>query len=289
MVKTSGNSTAEYERSTHARARQRGQVERLAMPMPDQKFLLCDECRRQSHAPLDVENEATLPGHLLPPAADAPLAVYRWMLGHHVAICSWRLLADLLETALRKPSRTAEILEEGAFLVDVYSAMLTYAGSCTAETYAQCVRPRMMEVSPSFSGTWARDYEYAQYLEHRLSPDPHGAFGIACRKMAILHMSQAKRLVPGGVSLLKAAGRHAANRASEPERELFDRFFLTERRAGCQWSFHTQLVRRISQIVCDLRMRPLSLVGYDEPAVQPALSCEATLGRLASIVTGATR
>jgi hypothetical protein len=105
----------------------------------------------------------------------------------------------------------------------------------------------MMKTSPSFSGTWARDYERVLDLVRRVSPAPRCAFSVAYRTMRTIHMSQAKRLVPDGASLLKAAGRHGANETTDLERELFDRFFLTERKAGCGCSFRVQLVRRMNE------------------------------------------
>jgi len=163
-----------------------------------------------------------------------------------------------------------------------------YAGSCTPEIYGSVIRTRMVESNPSFSGTWARDFERVRQLLDALAPAATSALGMAQRNNRIVHMMQAKRLVPSGVSLLQASKGRTDGETTAAERDLFDRFFRLERRRVCEWEFRAQLSRRVSLILCDLQLRPMSNTGLAGPVQQSALMCEEILKLLADHSHGET-
>lgn len=253
------------------------EISHLAIPFPDEPFLHCTECVSGRHERLGIERASETP-----PLSAADLAYLRWILGHHVAVCIWRLLADALRET-RAPSRDESQPGRAVFLLDAYSAMLVYTGSCTAEVYKTTLRPKMMATSPAFSGAWARDYEPLRKLVKVHSLDRTGPLAQAYRANVAVHISQAKRLVPDGVSLLQSSHGSAA-KVTDEERELFDRFFRIHRARCCRWQFGKQLVSRISIVLDDLRRQPLPPEVCAEPESHPALAVEKTLQRLVDIV-----
>ncbi|OEV32236.1 hypothetical protein AN219_00050, partial [Streptomyces nanshensis] len=63
---------------------------------------------------------------------------YRWLVGHQLAFVMWRLLRQTLEDARCVPD--ADMLDRAARLYDIYTLLLLYTGSCSAERYAATVR-----------------------------------------------------------------------------------------------------------------------------------------------------
>jgi hypothetical protein len=52
--------------------------------------------------------------------------------------------------------------------------------------------------------------------------------------------------------LLQAAGHRPGGRVATALQDRYDAFFLVERAAVCRRTFTAQLVRRLSQVACDL-------------------------------------
>jgi hypothetical protein len=212
-------------------------LDRLRLPMPDTPFAECGGC-----TPLP-------PGSWPTHGDEHVMSLYRWVLGHHLVFCVWRLMCDYL-------SQTGS---ENALadLYDAYSALLLYAGSCTEEIYAVAIRPRMAACHPGFSGMWARDYERVHQLLGRVPPAAGRRLKRAVRFNRLVHIAVAKRLVPSGGSLRRDSGNQASV-TTDAERDLLDSFFLTERALVCRHEFADQLTRRIILALTDLTIHPVS-------------------------------
>ncbi|MGM1063884.1 L-tyrosine 3-hydroxylase [Saccharothrix sp. Mg75] len=226
----------------------------LRLPAPDAALADCvPPCRRP-------------PALRLPDAlSDADsLGWYRWVLGHHVAVCVWRLLGDRLSDALR-PDAPEEAGDAVAGLYDAYSALLLYSGSCSPETYATVIRARMKARHPAFSGTWARDYEHVSDLLGRFKPVAGDRVKRALRTNRLVHMTVAKRLVPRGKSLLRESGMDPT-RVTDADRDRFDDFFGIARAGVCRAEFDDQLADRVALVVEDLAARP-DTAHYDNDDV----------------------
>lgn len=183
--------------------------------------------------------------------------MYRWQLGHHVAFCVWRLLAESLIAAGTDHQTRTEHIETAAFLYDVYSSIFLYAGSCTPESYARVIRERMAQVEPAFSGRWARDYEHVRATLGSVHTEPGSVLRQALKRSRTAHMAMALRLVPSGVSLLKQAGRPSNTAPTERERDILDEFFLTARAAVSRVDFTQQAEERIIRVIDDIERAPL--------------------------------
>lgn len=256
-------------------------LEALEIPFPDQSMAGCDEIScLQKHSILDTP--ARRPPHLYPPDDEGGLALYRWHVGHHLSVCIWRMLADLLAGLAGATSQQAGE-EEAAFLFDAYSAALIYAGSCTSEIYKSVVRQKMIDVNPAMSGTWARDYDRIHRLFPTLGVAPDSLLRSAYGTNHRVHMQQAKRLVPEGGSLLQQAGR-AFDDVTDVERAVFDSFFAIERKMVCRRHFYFQMARRLLQSLDDMRLKPLPYHHFADASRDFAERCEAILGRLAKSI-----
>ncbi|WP_327417488.1 hypothetical protein [Streptomyces sp. NBC_01233] len=221
----------------------------LRLPMAETPLAPCDgfSCRGQ-------EGRAGIPAprfELGTKTDDEAHAWYRWLLGHHVSFGVWRLICRSLSEAAGDADLTAE-------LFDAYSALLLYSGSCTPQVYADAIRPRMMSCHPAFSGTWSRDYELVRLLlGHPLQGEPRSRLNGAVKFNRLVHVLVAKRLVPGGSSLLRDSGR-GSGLTTDAERDLFDAFFSTRRVTTCACEFVDQLLDRIDLILADLTAHPVT-------------------------------
>ncbi|MDR6593482.1 L-tyrosine 3-hydroxylase [Saccharothrix longispora] len=223
----------------------------LRLPMPDAGFADCAPPCRRPPLPPPVGVEAD---------PDA-LGWYRWMLGHHVAVCVWRLLCDHLPEAPANPA-AGEVVAD---LYDAYSALLLYSGSCSPQTYATVIRARMKARHPAFSGTWARDYEQVSELLGRFRPFAGERVKRALKTNRLVHMTVAKRLVPQGKSLLRESGMDPT-RTVDTDRDRFDEFFGVDRAEVCRDEFADQLADRVRLVLDDLAARP-DPVRYDNADV----------------------
>lgn len=228
------------------------EIVRLRLPRPTERFADC--------APTQSEPIASCPRT---PARDVPtLAWYRWVLGHHVSFCVWRLMLETFATA----DGDSEVESALAALYDSYSALLLYAGSCSPEIYETVLRARMRAVNPAMSGTWARDYREVLVCLGRLPLAPDSPLKAALRFNRLVHMSVGARLVPGGRSLLRDAGRDAHQEPTPAEIDTVDEFFRTDRAPVCVHEFLDQLRVRVRAVLADLAANPIEL-RYDRPVV----------------------
>ncbi|RNL83160.1 hypothetical protein [Halostreptopolyspora alba] len=194
---------------------------------------------------------------------------YRWMVGHHTAFAVWQSLARLLRSIAETPAPAAHTIRQAAKLYDVYSVLFLYAGSCSADRYAATVRADMTASHPAFSGQWARDYrpipDLLRQVRARLPADLAASLTEAAAHNHQVHMAVAKKLVPDGVSLLQQAARDPGHGPSEDDHELYDAHFDVRRRLVCQPFFTAQLVRLLTQCLCDIADH-----GLEDPDAVPA-------------------
>ncbi|WUI03962.1 hypothetical protein OHR68_19905 [Spirillospora sp. NBC_00431] len=180
---------------------------------------------------------------LLPPAQAVDVAWYRWITGHQTAFLGWRAL----RTALARAAPTSEI----AALLDLYSVLLLYTGSCSPSVYERLIRPRMMRWRPDFSGEWAPDHQGIPRALKQAVED-HPQLRSTRRVNVQVHAAVAERLVPQGGSLLQDAGRHAGDEPSEEEFGSYDRFFDTERGPVCEHALRAQFLHWLLKVVSDV-------------------------------------
>jgi len=173
-----------------------------------------------------------LPAYPVPPEASSvtEIARFRWILGHHAAFLTWRTAYRALTAVLAREDEEAVRLAATAY--DVYSALLLYTGSCTADVYASAIRPAMAAADPAFSGRWASDYKplpnLLQEIRRTQSSRRLAPLLRAVRTNQLVHMSVASRLVPDGVSLLREAGYDRRSPVTNRQRAVFDEFFAVE-------------------------------------------------------------
>lgn len=208
------------------------------------------------------------------------IAFYRWMVGHHISICTWRLLDEELATLDAWPAEENQKSLGVAFLMDTYTAALVYAGSCSPETYASVIRPIMIASNPSMSGTWARDYESLSERIKGHAPLPSTEFAKAYRRNHQVHMHLGRHLVPQGKSLLQETGR-VHDVVSDAEYTAFDQFFRVNRRSTTWAQFKFQYLRCILQTLADLKARPLVSESFPAACQGAALTCFETFSKLA--------
>lgn len=226
-----------------------GGVVVLPLPLPSDHLL--DDGKRRGGTKL------VRPRCPAPPSDPGELAVHRWVLGHHLAFGVWRMLGDELEHAHRC-GLASGATDRLAAWYDRYSGAQVYAGSCSAEQYATVIRPLMAACSPAFSGVWARDYERVANLAEHVTPMAGPVLKNAIKRNRLVHMALAKVLVPEGSSLLKQSGRRPWDGATDAECDLFDEFFLVQRRPVTKSEFLAHMLRRTAMAQRDLRIHPLT-------------------------------
>jgi hypothetical protein len=246
----------------------------IAIPMPEEGLLSPDPGHLH-----DTETFSRLTSLAIPTQEIEHLAFYRWMVGHHIAICAWRMMDEELRKTSTWPQEENEHTRNIASVMDVYTAALVYAGSCSPETYGAVIRPAMIAANPSFSGTWARDYESLRKRITICAPSSSSAFMQVYRKNHQVHIHLGKHLVPQGKSLLQETG-HAHCTITEPERKQFDQFFLVDRRPTSWGEFKLQFLRCLYQCLSDLRIRPLVIEQYPSVCQDVARACTEILSKL---------
>ena len=196
-----------------------------------------------------------------PPGSEAAHARYRWYLGHQVAFCVWVLLAGQLRAIASRPDAAGEAVPAAAGLLDAYSVLLLYSGSCGGEIYQTVIRPEMAAAHPAFSGTWAWDYQPIPALLRQLrGTAPGSALAPHARANLAAHVAVGEHLVPGRKSLLREAGRRRGL-VSAAEYDLFDRFFLVRRAPVTTADLLGQLSTRLAHLSTDLGAVPLPRIG----------------------------
>ncbi|MFI0479683.1 hypothetical protein [Actinomadura sp. 9N215] len=197
---------------------------------------------------------------LVPPVRLADLAWYRWITGHQTAFLGWRAL----RSALARAAPTSELIA----LLDLYSVLLLYTGSCSPSVYEQRIRSRMMRWHPAFSGEWAPDHQgIPQALKQAADDRPD--LRLARRVNVHVHAAVAERLVPEGGSLLQQTGRPAGRAPSYEEFDLYDRFFDTERGPVCEHALRAQFMHWLLKVVSDVESCGLY---YDGPPLSAAVA-----------------
>ena len=202
-----------------------------------------------------------------PPGSAAAHARHRWYLGHQAAFCVWVLLAGQLRAIASRPDAAGEAVPAAAGLLDAYSVLLLYSGSCGSEIYQNVLRPEMAAAHHAFSGTWARDYRPIPGLLRQLRATvPGRALAPHARANLEAHIAVGEHLVPGRESLLRAAGRRRGEGVSAAEHDLFDEFFLVWRAPVTTADLAAQLSTRLTDVAADIVAVTLPLIGT--PAVQ---------------------
>jgi L-tyrosine peroxygenase len=229
----------------------------LILPWPAEPIASCDDCG-DGHDDITVL-EVSLRSAQLPPAGERHRAWYRWLHGHQLVFCVWRLLSETLAPSAVGAAIDETALDQAADLFDAYAALLVYTGSCTPSVYRDVIRPRMVAADPAFSGTWARDYEHVLAMLGRLVMQPASPLSQAVRRNRIVHMAVAKRLVPTGRSLLRDAKHRPTETVTDTDRRKFDDFFLTRRAPTCRPIFASQSIHRIARVLHDVDSYPIAV------------------------------
>lgn len=188
---------------------------------------------------------------------DAPdeLFWFRWITGHQVCFVVWRLIAQLLDDVNHGWRSPYQAIEPMCRLVDGYSAMLLYTGSCPRDLYGELIRPSMRLRHRAFSGSWAPDYWPIRDLFRGRQPAAlwsadAGELLDAITFLHLVHDGVAAKLVTDGKSLLRQASvrrpkHHMAGM-------IYDTYFMTLRAPVLRHDMVTQLLRRLVAIAQDL-------------------------------------
>jgi hypothetical protein len=184
----------------------------------------------------------------------------RWLLGHQLSFCVWRLLSEQLTSIVRARRPRSEGIAGGVAMYHAYSVLLLYSGSCPPEVYLRTIRPAMAAADPAFSGRWARDYESIPLLLRtirQIHPTRFtGDLLAAARANQLVHMAVGRRLVSEGPSLLRGSNREGQP-VTDRERDIFDAFFRVRRVDTSRSVFIGQLLALAGQVTDDLAERPL--------------------------------
>ncbi|SDD12567.1 hypothetical protein [Actinokineospora iranica] len=242
-----------------------GTVEPLVLPEappPDagERPHRCPQPIAADLALLRLAAEGGRPRLLTPPEDERERIRYRWWVGHHAAFALWQTLTATLDRILREPRPSPRTVDAATRMLDCYSVLFLYSGSCSAEQYAATLRRDMHAYDPAFSGTWARDYERIPELllrvKHRHPRSLVGPLNRASRANKLAHVAIAKKLVPNGASLLREAGRCPHAGAMGNTQDRYDAFFRVRRERVCERVVAAQLVRRLAQVLRDLADEP---------------------------------
>jgi hypothetical protein len=226
-------------------------------------------------------------------------ARYRWMIGHHVSFCLWLAQGWLLRSIVLDRRPSSDQVAAAARLFDLYSLMLLYAGSCTREYYEAVIRPDMRAWHPAFSGEWSRDYPVVAALLHDIRAQHQESVSqplvAASQRNHRVHLAVARKLVPGGYSLLKEAGRRPVKGGTSVENDLFDAYFRVRRASVCHCVFVGQAVTRLERISQDIHEfglhpePPAPLIPEDGPElVRLEQDAAESLSWLAGLLTHLT-
>jgi hypothetical protein len=233
------------------------EVDELVLPAADRRLAPCPA----RHEPPGV------PGVV--PVGSEQRIRFRWLLGHQVTLCVWRAQGWLLHAIVSGCRPPGAWTTAAVRLFDVYSLMLLYAGSCSPEEYDRVLRADMRSWHPAFSGEWFRDYPVIPELVRRITAERSatvsGPLAVASRRNRRTHMAIARKLVPGGVSLLRETGRRPAAGGTPEEAALIDAYFRVRRAPSCHGAFAAQAVARTELAVADISAR-----GLHGAAVPPA-------------------
>ncbi|MEV5646202.1 hypothetical protein AB0L67_39910 [Streptomyces flaveolus] len=260
-------------------------VELLILPMPAQPFT----CPRPHTAAEDRWWRETVGAAPTPPSGTEERSWYRWVIGHQVAFCIWRLMCDELSTVPPGDQPAGDVtaaMDRVAALYNSYSALLLYTGGCTPEIYHSVIRHNMISAHPAFSGTWARDYELTLTLLSERAEHRSAALKAALKTNRLVHMSVAKRLVPSGGSLLRDAGA-AHVPVTEADRRRLDEFFGAARGAVCRQDLVAGVRRRLAAILRDMEEYPLDVVYEREQVDSTQARAASHLEWLGAAVAGA--
>ena len=206
---------------------------------------------------------------------------FRWITGHQIMLMFWHLLTKELKK-LKNHDMSAAKLMFCLQLMHGCTLIYEYTGSCSKQYYNQYIRPFMLLVHKSFTGTWAIDYislpSLVKLVTHKkstisaviaLQKELWKAY--MCSQKA--HINVAKRLVPEGTSLLQQAQKSgiAHSAIQSHHHRLFDLFFLVDRKKVSMLDFQRNLVRRIKAAIEDLKTHPVDsplCLNYDKTLLE---------------------
>ena len=180
---------------------------------------------------------------------------FRWITGHQVCFVVWRLMAQLLADVKNGWRSPYQAVEPMCRLMDGYSAMLLYTGSCPRNLYGVLIRPSMRLRHRAFSGSWAPDYWPIRELFRGRQPSAMwsadaGELLDSIALLQLVHDGVAAKLVTDGKSLLRAASvRRPRHRMAGM---IYDTYFMTVRAPVLRHDVVTQLLRRLVAIAQDI-------------------------------------
>ncbi|MFJ6674700.1 hypothetical protein ACIQMJ_26680 [Actinosynnema sp. NPDC091369] len=219
---------------------------------------------------------------------------FRWITGHQTTFAVWQYLARAQHDAEAEPDEPRHLAVMGR-LVQAYTAMLLYTGSCPNDVYHEVIRPSMFLQHRGFSGAWAPDFAPVRRLlrgrRFPWSDTPAGQeLERHVRTYHEVHAGIAAKLVPGGRSLLQETV--AETRLLHPEMRavVYDNYFLTLRAPVARHEVARQLVRRLKAIALDVTENGLYPgQDADTPDLPPELRSPEVVAHereFTSIVTG---
>lgn len=222
---------------------------------------------------------------------------FRWITGHQLSFLVWRwatLVLHLMEAQLLDPNHARRLLR---MCVDSYSGLLLYTGSCPPSLYHRLIRPSMHLRHPAFSGSWAPDFPPVRRLfrgratvAEAVGPDAAALRDAVTRNQRV-HELVAAKLVPNGVSLLRAADPVNLRQDMRVLNLIFDNYFMTVRAPLTRGDFLAQLLRRVYVVNQDLAMTACvggDTLRGDAPAAQRPVPADldAGCGRLPQELLG---
>ncbi|GAA2682863.1 MULTISPECIES: hypothetical protein [Actinosynnema] len=228
---------------------------------------------------------------------------FRWITGHQATFAVWQCLARAQHDAEAEPDEPRHLAVMGR-LVQAYTAMLLYTGSCPNDVYHEVVRPSMFLQHRGFSGAWAPDFApVRRLLRGRSFPWSESPAGQELqehvRAYHEVHAGIAAKLVPGGRSLLQETV--AETRLLHPQMRavVYDNYFMTLRAPVDRSEVARQLVRRLKAIALDVTENGLYPgQDADSPDLPEELRAPGVIAHergftsivtgLAALVTGAT-
>ncbi|WP_405652624.1 hypothetical protein [Streptomyces sp. NBC_00019] len=196
---------------------------------------------------------------------------FRWITGHQMSFILWRLMSDVLEGRRDGHIDRDMAAEQLTLLVRAYAAMLEYTSRLPVDVYASVIRPSLRRLHPAFSGTWAPDYAPVRMLltgRHAEFRTGTTRLRHAIVQMQKTHIQVARKLVPGGASLL-AEARNSWSMRQHPRQwgSVFDCAFLTVRTPLPRADMISQMARRAKAILIDVDTNDLDEPGPYDAAI----------------------
>lgn len=245
-------------------------TEILMMPQPDEPFLPVHQEETKNEwidQPCDFMPDET--GEI----NSENQFWFRWITGHQMMFILWRQLTTAMQQTVHHMDD--EYMDHCTQIMDGCSVIFEYTGFMPQDFYLENIRTFMALAHKGFSGFWAADYKYIPKLTRQLMQAKYAGKLAQAQKGFKesymlghkIHMAVAKKLVPGGDSLLKNAKKEGHNftRAKEHHYMHYDFFFLVHRQLVTATQFKVSTEKRKQVIIEDLANNNLYNSSFDDP------------------------